>query len=69
MKNSQKGLHVCALAIGGEGENLTGFLPESTYSGPAISFKTSGKTQASRTCGLGRWIPRTFSLFLCVSIV
>lgn len=69
MKNSQKSLHVGALAIGGDGENLPGFLPESPYSGPAILFKTSGRTRASRTCGLGRWIPRTLSLFLCVSIV
>ena len=43
MKNSQKGLHVCALAIGGEGENLTGFLPESSYSGPVYCSKPLAK--------------------------
>ena len=34
---------MCALAIGGEGENLTGFLPESTYSGPVYCSKPLAK--------------------------
>lgn len=53
----------------GEGRDFTGFSLESTFSGSAILFKTSGKTRISRTCELGRLTLCTFYLILFVSIV
>lgn len=55
VKNSQKGLCACASAIGGEGEDVIGFPPESTFSGSALLFKTSGKTWVSTHGGWEGW--------------